>query len=232
MAMYDQIPNIKKGEAFPVGDITNPSLDKAVDDFFDYISSMSHLTFMNYVESKSMALFSQSTDGTERAATGLCHRWDYSYNNGRHFTAEGYRFVSVFNNATRYLPKNNVSMKDDLERMTLLESQGGRINSGRAFGRVAWNSMAIYPNVHLTFLRLLEFAEPRYGVFVNKDRECLKTGMALPFMMSWAGGLVESTPEFTCMSPVSGDLNFSNLSDYLSTEIALAPGDFRERNNK
>lgn len=230
MAMYDQIPNIQKGKEFPIGDITDPSLDKAVNDFFDYVSSMSHLTFINYVESKSMALFSQSTDGTERAAAGLCHKWDYSYNNGRHFTTEGYRFVSVFNNVTKYLPKNNVSLKDDLERMTLLESQGGRISSGRAFGRVAWNSMAIYPNVHLTFLRLLEFAEPRYGIFVNKDRECLKTGMALPFMMSWASSLAESTPDFTCMVAAEEDIDINNFSNYLSVNVPLAPGNIHERN--
>lgn len=202
MGTHEHIPKIQKGREFPVGDIVDAQKDKKVDQWLDAVSGLNHYRFTEYIafHSKIASIVPTAESKTDRAARGLCHRWDYSYNNARRYTSGGYAFVRAFNRQTNYLPESNIDFSQELSQMTRLETQGGLIRSGREFGRVAWQSMAIYPNVHLTFLRLLEHAEPRYGIFSNKDRDCLKAGMALPFVLSWAAGMVAATPSFSCMS--------------------------------
>jgi hypothetical protein len=232
MASFDEIPNIQKNSKFPVGDCFEKSTLQNADKWFDDITDMSHKAFMNYFESHSPSR--HITDAVNKktmlAATGLCHSWDYAYNNGRRFSSEGFKIASVFIRKTELVPESNIDLSDDLRRMALREVEGGQLHSGRAFGRVAWNSLAIYPNVNFFLERLLEISEPRLGIFVSKDRDCLKAGLALPFMMSWAGQLATSTPHFTSVNLTNGSLEGDDFLSCFSAEMPLAPENKNERN--
>lgn len=206
MKYFDQIPNIQKDCPFPIGDIPK-SHDSAVDDWLESAHAMPHYAFMQHIENNSNP---SPKNKTEIAAYGLCHRWDYSYNNGQRYTSMGIRVATAFNRLTQYLPPVEIDLSRELEQMTQGEAMGGRINSGRIFGRIAWNSLALYPNAHWTLLRLLEFTEPRYNIVSSKDQDCLKTGLILPFMLSWTSGLVTATPEFTCFSDDQDNEDFIN----------------------
>lgn len=213
MNYFDQIPNIQKGLPFPVGDISK-SRDSAVDDWFDAAHAMPHYAFMRHIEDNGNPT---PKNKTEIAASGLCHRWDYAYNNGRQYTSTGLRVATTFNRMTEYLPPVEVDLSVELQQMIQTEVKGGRLYSGRAFGRVAWNSMALYPNVHWTFLRLLEFTEPRFNIISSKDQDCIKAGLVLPFMLSWTSGLATAMPEFTCFS------NSKNSDDFVSSFSTAVP---------
>lgn len=233
MDNFDEIPSIQKNRKFPLGDYFEKSTQEDVDKWFDDITEMSHKAFMNYFESRSPARKADESCNkkTVLAALGLCHSWDYAYNNGRRFSSDGFRITSVFISQTKYLPECNVDLSEDLKRMATRESEGGRLNSGREFGRVAWKNLAIYPNVHYTLERLLEIAEPRHGIFVNKDRDCLKAGLALPLMISWTGQLAELTPIFSSINLNGGPATTDTFSSLFSSSVPLAPNDPKERNN-
>lgn len=232
MAIFDNIPDIQKGVGFPVGDSFTGETQEDVDRWFGSVSEMSHRSFMNYFDSHGPArkVAESSNKKTVLAALGLCHSWDYTYNNGRRFSSEGFRIASVFIRETNYLPECNVDLSEDLRRMATPEREGGRLNSGREFGRIAWNSVAIYPNVHFNLERLLELAEPRLGIFVNMDRDRLKAGLVLPVMMSWAGRFTELTPHFTSVDFASTPITNDDFGSYFSSKVPLAPDNAHERN--
>lgn len=231
MATHDQIPNIKKGREFPIGDIVDAEKDARVDQWLDMVGSLSHKDFLDFIEinSRPRQLNQLKANKTDLAAFGLCHKWDYGFSARTRYTHAGYCAAVAFDRQTGYLPENTIDLSKELNQMSLREIEGGILNSEREFGRVAWNSMALYPNVHLTFLKLLEFIEPRYGIFTDKDRDCLKAGMALPFLISWTSGLASLTPEFTSFSDQSESDKEDEFLSRFSNKIALAPDNPKER---
>lgn len=231
MASSDRIPNIEKGREFPIGDIVDAAKDARVDQWLDTVGSLSHQNFLEFIKinSQPRLLNQMRPNKTDLAALGLCHKWDYGNGHSAKYTYAGYNSVIAFNRQVNYLPESDIDFSNELNQMSQREVDGGILNSQREFGRVAWNSMAIYPNVHLTFFKLLEFIEPRYGIFTDKDRDCLKAGMALPFLLSWTAGLASLTPEFTSFSDTSNPDEKDAFHSRFSNEIPLAPDNPKDR---
>lgn len=232
MATFDNIPNIQKGKNFPVGDIFDHTIEKNVEKWFRSVSDMSHKTFINYIETHNPYLQTQESSSrkTVLAAMGVCHSWDDDSNSRRKLSSEGFKIASAFIQNTEYLPECSVDLSEDIRRIALPEGEGGYLHEVRKYGRTAWNSIAIYPNVHLTFERILELTEDQLGITETRDRDTLKAGLALRAMMSWAGQLVELTPKFTSVKFTYEPVTSTNFHTFFSADTPLASNNICERN--
>lgn len=187
----DSLPPLQPNQQFPMGDIVDYHKDKKVDQWFCSVAAMERERFWSLIR-----LYSQPThiDGananaTHAATVTLCGEWDNTTEGMAPYSHMGYRLAMTFNQQTRYLPKCDINLTDTIERMQQLEIISNDTCSVRAFGRTAWNSVAVYTNVYATHQRLMSFAYDRYGLHNDNANERFKAGLVLPFMFAWISRL-------------------------------------------
>jgi hypothetical protein len=191
MATFEIIPEIMNNMQFPIGDLVDTHKDKKVNEWFDSAFDMDRDRLWTTIKYNYAPTYIDGNNAclTHSEAVALCMDWDRANDNGTPYVRMGYRLAMTFNQQTRYLPKCDIDLTDDLSQMRRPEKDGGRLHSSREFGRTAWKSMELYPNVNGTFQRLVDLALQRYDLHPDEALEDFQTGMSLPFMFAWASRL-------------------------------------------
>lgn len=205
MASRDNIPRLIDGRSFPLGDAMDVQKEKLANDWIAGIEQQGQrelrLTLIRSFSRTALSGLSTSFL-THHAAINLVEKWDEERTHDPALASCGYLLTTAFRNATSYFPLPHVDFTNELKLM-----KDDPPYPPDLFAQAAWNGIKSYQHLYDKFDRLFEHAQTQFDMYSDDDRQLFRAGMALPYVISCAGLLVEDTPEFTALSNKKVNLN-------------------------
>lgn len=186
----DSLPVTMPTRAFPMGPASAVQYKiDMIDSWIEEKGNYPYDRIVNYISYRSNALPHEGKyDKLNHEATQkLCRSWDALLGPQKRQTITGYMVARAFLQDTRILPKFDIDISDELERM-----QNNRENSGqvRSFARAAWAGMAhSHAPVHDQFQKLLSFSQRFFDIESDIHRDYFSAGIVLPYMVAVTTGL-------------------------------------------
>lgn len=201
MEYPEKIPKTSH-KPFPLGDITDARSHQKAKDWIDVVGDYDRRQFLSYIRINGMMPlnFSEEARKSHHAAIDLCREWNTALHEDLRLASTGLLVAQTFIRDTDFLPAANVDFSGELFHMQLEKP-----TLAREFARHAWQGMAhSHPIVHGQFVKISEMTEKMLFVTSGDERDYLRAGMAIPYLLAAASKLAAYS---------SGENDFTSMAE-------------------